>query len=173
MVFRRVVFGSDSDYEGNRGVSEIGACHVYRADPATGELRIVVDDIERPNGLAFSADESLLYVADTRRRHLRVFDVGADATLTGGAVLAECDTGSLDGVRLDDQGRIWAAAGACTASRRTARCSASCWCPRSSRTSRSAGRSATTCSCARPARCTPSASTSAAPRGPSRARCRR
>src|SRR5262249_35947934 len=47
-------YGIDSDYEGYRAVSEIGGCHVYRLDP-TGDVRIVADDLERPNGLAFSS----------------------------------------------------------------------------------------------------------------------
>jgi gluconolactonase len=103
-------YGIDSDYEGYRADSEIGACHVYRLDPATGEVRVVVDDMERPNGLAFSADEAALYVVDTRRKHVRRFAVGAGGTLSGGEVFADCDAGSFDGLRLDDAGRIWVAA---------------------------------------------------------------
>jgi gluconolactonase len=106
-------YGIDSDYEGHRAQSEIGACNVYRVDPATGETRIVAEDFVRPNGLAFSADERQLYIADTRERHLRRFDVadgGEGAVLTGGEVFATCDAGSFDGVRLDELGRIWAAA---------------------------------------------------------------
>ncbi|MFC4530069.1 SMP-30/gluconolactonase/LRE family protein [Sphaerisporangium dianthi] len=102
-------YGITSDYEGHRAESEIGADQVYRVDPVTGEVRVVAGDFERPNGLAFSLDERLLYVVDTRRRHLRVFDVRDDGTLSGGEVLAECTAGSFDGIRLDDTGRIWAA----------------------------------------------------------------
>ena len=103
-------YGIDSDYEGNKAESEIGACHVYRIEPDTGVVAIVADDFERPNGLAFSADESVLYVVDTARKHLRRFAVTTDDGLSGGDVLAECDAGSYDGIRLDDTGRIWAAA---------------------------------------------------------------
>jgi gluconolactonase len=103
-------YGIDSDYEGNRAASEIGGCHVYRVDPATGRVRVVADDFERPNGLAFSADERALYVVDTRRRHIRRFGVADDDRLTGGEVFATCDAGSFDGVRLDAVGRLWAAA---------------------------------------------------------------
>ncbi|MBG0821449.1 SMP-30/gluconolactonase/LRE family protein [Planomonospora sp. ID91781] len=102
-------YGITSDYEGHRADSEIGADNVYRVDPITGEVRVVAGDFARPNGLAFSPDERLLYVADTRRGHLRSFDVRDDGTLSGGAVLAECAAGGLDGIRLDDTGRIWAA----------------------------------------------------------------
>ena len=64
-------YGIDSDYEGHRADSEIGACHVYRLDPATGALQVIADDFERPNGLAFSADERQLYISDSRRKHIR------------------------------------------------------------------------------------------------------
>ncbi len=101
-------YGITSDYEGHRAESEIGADHVYRVDPS-GEVRVVAGDFARPNGLAFSLDETRLYVVDTRREHLRVFDVRDDGTLSGGEVLAECTAGSFDGIRLDDTGRIWAA----------------------------------------------------------------
>ena len=103
-------YGIDTDYEGHQADSEIGACHVYRVDPASGEVRVVADDFLRPNGLAFSLDERQLYIVDTRRKHLRRFDVADDGTLTGGAVFAECDAGSFDGVRLDSAGRVWVAA---------------------------------------------------------------
>jgi len=104
-------YGIDSDYEGHRADSEIGACHVYRVDPSTGTVRVVADDFVRPNGLAFSLDERRLYVADTRVNHLRVFDVADDGALTGGAVFATCTVGAFDGFRLDQAGRIWAGAG--------------------------------------------------------------
>jgi gluconolactonase len=104
-------YGIDSDYEGFRAESEIGACHVYRVAPS-GEVRIVADDFSRPNGLAFSADESLLYIADTRQKpsHIRVFEVGREGALTGGSIFATCDNGAFDGVRVDSEGQIWAAA---------------------------------------------------------------
>jgi len=103
-------YGIDSDYEGFRAPHEIGGCHVYRLDPSTGDVRVVADDFDRPNGLAFTLDERGLYIVDTRRRHLRRFAVGADGTLSGGDVFANCDAGGFDGIRLDDTGRVWAAA---------------------------------------------------------------
>jgi gluconolactonase len=103
-------YGIDSDYEGNQADTEIGACHVYRVEPASGEVGVVADDFVRPNGLVFSLDERQLYIVDTRRKHMRRFDVAEDGTLTGGAVFAECDAGSFDGVRLDSVGRVWVAA---------------------------------------------------------------
>ena len=103
-------YGIDSDYEGHKAPSEIGACHVYRVAPGTGEVRIAADGFLRPNGLAFSADERQLYIVDTRKKHIRLFDAASDGALSGGQVFATCDAGSFDGIRLDDAGRIWAAA---------------------------------------------------------------
>ena len=104
-------YGIISDYEGERAESEIGACHVYRVDPADGRVVLVADDFDRPNGLAFSADERRLFIADTRRGHIRVFDVDDDRNLTNSRVFAEISVGNPDGFRLDEDERVWAAAG--------------------------------------------------------------
>ncbi|WP_345283531.1 SMP-30/gluconolactonase/LRE family protein [Streptomyces gulbargensis] len=103
-------FGITSDYEGHRAESEIGACNVYRVDPASGEVRLVADGFQGPNGLVFSLDESRLYVSDSRANHIRVFDVRDDGGLAGDRVFAECSTGNFDNIRFDDGGRLWAAA---------------------------------------------------------------
>jgi gluconolactonase len=104
------------DYEGARAESEIGACHVYRVDPS-GEISIVADDYVKPNGLAFSPDESLLYIADTGithdrdgPKHIRRHAVQPDGSLSGGEVFATCTEGLFDGFRLDQHGRIWSSA---------------------------------------------------------------
>lgn len=109
--FTDPAYGIDSDYEGHRAESELGACYVFRLDPSSGEIRVVADDLVRPNGLAFSVDETRLYIVDTRVNHIRVFAVAADGSLGGGEVFAESTVGRFDGIRLDDAGRIWAAAG--------------------------------------------------------------
>jgi gluconolactonase len=116
--FTDPAYGIDSDYEGHKAESEIGDCHVYRVDPATGDVRIVADDFVRPNGIAFSPDERRLYVADTGAthvkdgpRHIRVFDVDDKGSLSGGDVFATCTQGLFDGFRLDEDGRIWTSAG--------------------------------------------------------------
>jgi gluconolactonase len=116
--FTDPAYGIDSDYEGHKAESEVGACHVYRIDPQTGDVGIAADDFVRPNGIAFSPDESRLYVADTGAthvkdgpRHIRVFDVSADGNLSGGKVFATCTAGLFDGFRLDDAGQIWTSAG--------------------------------------------------------------
>jgi gluconolactonase len=104
-------YGIDSDYEGHRADSEIGACNVYRVDPADGSVRIVAGDFVRPNGLAFSAGERELFIADTRVNHIRAFDVGEEGTLSAGREFATCSNGVFDGFRFDEDGRVWAAAG--------------------------------------------------------------
>jgi gluconolactonase len=104
-------FGILSDYEGERAESEIGACNVYRVDPADGHVVLVADDFERPNGLAFSADERRLFIADTPRGHIRVFDVDDDRRLSNGRVFVDFSVGRPDGFRLDEDGRVWAGAG--------------------------------------------------------------
>jgi gluconolactonase len=116
--FTDPAYGIDSDYEGHKAESEIGGCHVYRVDSVSCEVSIVADDFVRPNGIAFSPDEKLLYVADTGAshvpngpRHIRVFKVSDEGKLSGGKVFAECTAGFFDGFRLDEQGRIWVGAG--------------------------------------------------------------
>jgi gluconolactonase len=108
--FTDPAYGIDSDYEGNRADSEIGGCHVYRIDGTTGSCDIVAEDFNRPNGLAFSLDESQLYIGDSRARHIRLFDV-RDNKLSGGEIFAACTNGTFDGFRLDDTGRVWTSAG--------------------------------------------------------------
>jgi gluconolactonase len=111
-------YGIDSDYEGDAAPSEIGACNVYRFDPATGSISAVATDFVRPNGIAFSPDESLLYIADTGAtnvkngpRHIRRFAVSAGGTLSGGEVFATCTVDLFDGFRLDQSGNLWTSAG--------------------------------------------------------------
>ncbi len=115
--FTDPAYGIDSDYEGNKAESEIGACHVYCLD-ASGSLRIVAYDFVRPNGIAFSPDERRVYVSDTGAthvkngpRHIRVFDLDEKGRVSNGKVFATCDSGLFDGFRLDDEGRIWTSAG--------------------------------------------------------------
>ncbi|MEO1549297.1 MAG: SMP-30/gluconolactonase/LRE family protein [Pseudomonadota bacterium] len=109
-------YGILMDYEGARAPSEIGACHVYRIDP-DGRVTAVATDYVKPNGLAFSPDETALYIADTGithdadgPRHIRKHKVEADNSLSGGAVVADCTQGVFDGFRFDTEGRIWTSA---------------------------------------------------------------
>lgn len=111
-------YGIDSEYEGDRADSEIGARNVYRIDADSGRVTAVATDFVQPNGLAFSPDESLLYIADTGAthvedgpRHIRVFDVNGDGTLANGRLFAESQCGLFDGFRVDMHGNIWTSAG--------------------------------------------------------------
>ena len=104
-------YGIDHDYEGLRQEPELDGCHVYRIDPATAEVARVAEDFDRPNGLAFSPDESRLYIADSGApHHIRAFDVIDGRTLSGGQVFAVCDHGIFDGFRFDEAGRLWTSA---------------------------------------------------------------
>jgi gluconolactonase len=117
--FTDPTYGIDSEYEGDASPSEIGASHVYRIDPSSGAVEAVATDFEKPNGIAFTADEKKLYVVDTGfshgedlPRHMRVFDVGSDGrTLSDGRIFATCDVGLFDGMRLDVFGNVWSSAG--------------------------------------------------------------
>ncbi|MBS0454425.1 MAG: SMP-30/gluconolactonase/LRE family protein [Proteobacteria bacterium] len=112
-------YGIDSDYEGDKSPNEIGAQCVYRIAASLDEVRCVAEGFVQPNGLAFSPDERLLYVADTGAthveggpHHIRRYRVGADGvSLSGGEVFAECESGLFDGFRVDEHGNLWAGAG--------------------------------------------------------------
>jgi gluconolactonase len=91
---------------------------VFRIDPASGNVTTVARDFDKPNGLAFSPDERVLYIADSavtdgpdRNSHIRRFDVNPDGTLSGGDVFA-VTVGVPDGMRIDVEGNVWASAGA-------------------------------------------------------------
>ena len=83
---------------------------VYRLDPATGVLTLLIDDIGGCNGLAFSPDESVLYVNDTGGRFIKAFDVRADGTVTNGrlfATLTGDEPGNPDGMKVDVEGNVY------------------------------------------------------------------
>jgi len=83
---------------------------VYRLSPDMRELSLVADDFEKPNGLAFSPDEKKLYINDSFRRHIRVFDVGSDGFLLNGRVFHDMNVkepGSPDGMKVDVSGRVY------------------------------------------------------------------
>ena len=104
-------YGILSDYEGHKAESELGANYVFRFDPETGELRIVGDDFDRPNGLCFSPDESILYVADSGEpRHIRAFDVVDGEHISNGRIFAVVRPGMPDGFRVDTKGNLFTSA---------------------------------------------------------------
>jgi gluconolactonase len=108
-------YGIDGPYEGHKDTFELPG-NVYRLDPGSGELAVVADDFTRPNGLAFSPDESILYVVDTGithggPSHIRRFEVDG-GLLHGGRVFAEnFAPGMTDGLRVDASGNVWCSMG--------------------------------------------------------------
>jgi gluconolactonase len=94
---------------------ELGFQGVYRLPPGGGELELLVaeDEFEQPNGLCFSPDESLLYINDTPRAHIKVFDVQADGSIANGRMFFEgvgsgvIEEGIPDGMKCDERGNIW------------------------------------------------------------------
>ena len=103
--------------EGYEGEQEYGGCYVFRFEPASGTLTAVVTDLVYPNGLAFSPDESVLYVTDTAGPDHGVPLRIASYEVLGGvckrrAPAVELGEGhAADGLRVDVQGRIWTSAG--------------------------------------------------------------
>jgi gluconolactonase len=107
-------YGILSDYEGYKAESELGDCYVFRLEPETGNLTIVTDEVIEPNGLAFSPDESVLYIADTSAaldpkdsRHFMAFDVVDGRRLQNGRGFAVIEPGLADGFRVDVHGNIF------------------------------------------------------------------
>jgi gluconolactonase len=111
-------YGINTDYEGGKQKAELPAL-LYRLDPREGTLTVMADDFAGPNGLAFSPDERLLYVAETgpqfirdAARHIRVFDVlDGGARLGPGRIFHTVTPGFADGFRVDQDGNLWTSAG--------------------------------------------------------------
>lgn len=115
--FTDPTYGILSDYEGYQATPEQTTRNVYRLDPVTSQLTLVVSDFLQPNGLAFSPDESRLYIADSGAshddvapRHIRIFDVAEGRELTNGRVFCHIDHGVPDGLRVDVDGNVWSSA---------------------------------------------------------------
>ncbi|WP_323123215.1 SMP-30/gluconolactonase/LRE family protein [Burkholderia alba] len=102
-------FGIESFYEGEKQASEMPE-RVYRIDPHSGAVTMVVDDARGPNGLAFSPDESTLYVVESkaRPRTIRAYVVASDGRSVGrGRTLIDAGAGTPDGFRIDLHGNLW------------------------------------------------------------------
>ena len=105
-------YGILSGREGNARESELDGNYVYRLEPETGNITIVVDQLDRPNGIAFSPDESILYVADTGGpRNVAAFDVADDGeSVENMRIFAVVRPGIADGFRCDEFGNVWTSA---------------------------------------------------------------
>jgi gluconolactonase len=101
-------FGILAYYEGHKAESEIAPA-IWRIDGQTGVLEKMADDIPGPNGLAFSPDESILYVVASRAdpREIRAYDVVGGRKLANGRVFINAAGGSPDGFRVDIDGNLW------------------------------------------------------------------
>jgi gluconolactonase len=113
-------YGIGGYYEGIKADPEQEKKNVYRVDPKSGDIKVVVDDFVEPNGLCFSPDEKKLYICDTgytdapaNPSHIRVFDVDhAAGKLSNGKVFADMPKPSItDGLRCDTGGRLWCSVG--------------------------------------------------------------
>jgi len=110
-------YGINTDYEGGKQTPELPPM-LYRLEPQNGRLQVMADDFEGPNGLAFSPDERLLYVAESGRQfavdpiqHIRVFEVQGDGKrLSSGRIFHKITPGYADGFRVDQDGNLWSSA---------------------------------------------------------------
>lgn len=114
--FTDPLYGIQSDYEGGRQTSEQQPA-LYRFDPQTGRITAAAGDFDGPNGLAFSPDEKRLYVAETGdqtsdnpKQYIKVFDVSADGSLSGGKIFHKIEPGYADGLCVDEDGNLWSSA---------------------------------------------------------------
>ncbi len=111
-------FGIAGNYEGYKAEPELGQ-NVYRVDPVSGTVTVVADDILGPNGLAFSPDETKLYIVESRgqpNRKILEYDVSPDGVTIGGKrTLIDAGDGTPDGFRVDVQGNLWCGWGMGTA----------------------------------------------------------
>ena len=114
--FTDPLYGLQTDYEGGKQHSEI-APGVFCFDPGANTLRVVADDLDGPNGLSFSPDETKLYISETGalfaeapRQTIKVFDVGADNSLSDPRFFHKVEPGFADGFATDEHGNVWSSA---------------------------------------------------------------
>ena len=101
-------YGLTADY-GIEGEQDLDFQGVYRLSADGQTLTLLIDDFDRPNGLCFSPDESILYIDDTERMHVRAFDVQPDGTIANGRVFAEeeGEGAAPDGMKIDVHGNVY------------------------------------------------------------------
>lgn len=105
------IYFTDPPYGIRPEQQELALQGVYRIDPGHGDISLVADDFDRPNGLAFSPDGKRLYIDDSSaRRHIRVFEVGDDGSLMNGRLFHDMRDprhGAPDGMSVDAEGNVY------------------------------------------------------------------
>jgi sugar lactone lactonase YvrE len=101
-------YGLSAEF-GELGERELDFCGVYRLSPDGKTLTLLIDDFSIPNGLVFSPDETLLYIDDTERSHIRVFDLKQNGTIANDRIFAEVSGEELapDGMKVDSEGNLY------------------------------------------------------------------
>jgi gluconolactonase len=107
-------YGITQPNQGYGGTQEQSGSYVYRFEPITGKIEAVITDMLRPNGLAFSPDQQILYVSDSSAfdlpngyHHIRAYDVVNECQCLNGRVFTEISPGEPDGLRVDEQGNVF------------------------------------------------------------------
>ena len=117
-------YGINSNVEGYKSKSDLGLNYVFRIDPDTREVEIVADNFDKPNGIAFSPDEKIIYIADSGAingasdlsfnknapHHIRAFDVVEGYKLLNDRLFVDIDSGVPDGLKVDFEGYVWTSA---------------------------------------------------------------
>jgi sugar lactone lactonase YvrE len=107
------IYFTDPPYGVEQAKRELDIQGVYRISP-DGTLTLLANDFEKPNGLVFSPDEKVLYIADTDRKHVRAFDVKSDGTLANGRIFADLSAekqNGPDGMKVDEKGNLYVTSG--------------------------------------------------------------
>jgi gluconolactonase len=102
------IYFTDPAFGLGKNKGDLGFQGIYRLNPETSELVLLNQEFEQPNGIAFSPDESILYVTDSKTKALLAFPVNADGTLGESQVIGK----GADGLRVDANGNIWVTSGA-------------------------------------------------------------
>ena len=117
-------YGINSNAEGYKAKSDLGLNYVFRIDPGTRGVEVVADDFDKPNGIAFSPDEKIIYIADSGAingasdssfnkdapHHIRAFDVVDGHKLINNRLFVDIDFGVPDGLKVDSEGYVWTSA---------------------------------------------------------------
>jgi len=111
ILFTDPPYGLGRPYQGVERKAELDFSGVFAFDEASGAMVLIDGELNRPNGLAFSPDETVLYVSDTATQKLWAYDIAADGTATNKRLFADLTLagaeGSVDGVRVDTEGRVY------------------------------------------------------------------